>query len=339
MIKYVHPVTSQSAGGLVAQVYTQIKTDFGALVEPLTVHSPSPKLLAAVWCACRETLLVGSVRREIKEAIATTISRMNQCPYCVEGHAIMLNAASEHNVAKAVRHDRDGHIVDPKLRGLIEWALATRSPNAKILLSPPFTRQEAPQIIGTALYIHYINRVVSVLLSETALPVNRRWLKDVSIRLASWKFFRAVRRVKSPGAALILLPDAALPADLSWSEGDLAVAGALARFAAVVEGAGANTLPAEVRDCVREHIKAWNGEDPGLSRAWVEPALGQLNAASQAAGRLTLLTALAPYQVDDGIVERFRAHYPGDNQLLSAIAWASFTAARRIGTWLIAPSS
>jgi hypothetical protein len=52
---------------------------------------------------------------------------------------------------------------------------------------------------------------------------------------------------------------------------------------------------------------------------------------------LTLLTALASYQVDKSIVEDFRSHYPEDAQLIAATAWASFTAARRVGVWLAEP--
>ena len=30
---------------------------------------------------------------------------------------------------------------------------------------------------------------------------------------------------------------------------------------------------------------------------------------------------------------RFRLHYPDDSQLITATAWASFAAARRVGVW------
>jgi hypothetical protein len=54
---------------------------------------------------------------------------------------------------------------------------------------------------------------------------------------------------------------------------------------------------------------------------------------------LALLAALAPFQVDDALVADFRGGGPadgarGDGALVAATAWASFTAARRIGTWL-----
>lgn len=109
-IRYIQRVAPNVAEGLVGQVYAQIKKEFGALAEPFTLHSPSPELLAGAWSACRESLLVGNVRRDVKEAVAATVSRINRCPYCVDAHTIMLNATSAHNSADAIIHQRDDQI-------------------------------------------------------------------------------------------------------------------------------------------------------------------------------------------------------------------------------------
>jgi len=101
-IKYIHAVKAASAEGLVKQVYAQIKRDFGAQVEPFTLHSPYPKLLAGAWMACRESELAGNVGRDIKEAVAATVSKINQCPYCVDAHTIILNASGRRNVARKI---------------------------------------------------------------------------------------------------------------------------------------------------------------------------------------------------------------------------------------------
>lgn len=336
-IKYIQPVKPNSAEGLVAQIYAQIKGEFGALVEPFTLHSPLPGLVAGAWSACRESLLVGSVRRDIKEAVAATVSRINRCPYCVDAHTIMLNAASAYSSASSISHGRDDQIQDPAVRSIVAWAAATRSPGAEILLSPPFSREDAPEIIGTAVFFHYVNRMVTVLLSETPLPVNHQWLKGPLKRVAGWFFSRAVRRPKPLGASLEFLPETELPADLGWAETAPNIAGAFARFASVIDGIGRDLLPAELRACVREHMQAWDGKDPGLGRHWVEPTLNGLNEASKAAGRLTLLTAMAPHHVNGSVVHDFARHFPGDDKLLGALAWASFTSARRIGRWLSIP--
>ena len=334
VIRYIQPVPKSSAVGLVAEVYTQIKREFGSLVEPFTLHSPIPKLLAGAWMAARESQLAGSVRRDIKEAVAATVSKINQCPYCVDAHTIMLKATGEHKTAWAIAAGEYDQIQDSKVRAIIRWALATRLPGSKSLRSPPFSTEEAPEIIGTAVFYHYINRMVSVLLSETPLPSNRPCLKRPLKRLATVIFSRAVRRSISAGESLKFLSEAYLPADLVWGKPVPTVAGAYARFSAVVDDVGGYGLSAEVRVRVQENIQDWKGEDFGLSRSWVEQKLRGLNETSRVAGRLALLTAFAPYQIDDRVVLAFRTHFPEDEKLLGALAWASFTAARKIGSWL-----
>ena len=106
--------TSQATGpprgdGLVAEVYRQVRRDFGALVEPITVHAPVPTLLAAAWCVNRETLLVGRVRRELKEAVATVVSQLNRCPYCVDAHTAALDALGERDL---LGHEGRGFLRD-----------------------------------------------------------------------------------------------------------------------------------------------------------------------------------------------------------------------------------
>ena len=338
-IKNITPVSPASADGIVAEVYAQIKRDFGAIVEPFSLHSPSPKLLAGVWTACRETELIGIVPRNMKEIIAAAVSTTNQCPYCVDAHTIMLDAVGEHKASSALSNKTISGISDPKLRAISEWALSTRSPNSTIIHSPPFSQEEAPEIIGMAVLYHYINKMVSFFLTETPLPSNRGWMKGTLKRMAGWYFSFSANRPKLQGESLRLLPDSELPSDLIWAQDSQWVAQAFARFAAVIDEIGEEILSEDVRHCVQSYVKAWDGESPGISRQWVEQAIQNLDDKSKVVGRLILTTAIAPYQVDDEMIEHFRADYPKEETLLGALAWGSFTVARRIGTWLYTPSS
>ena len=102
----------------------------------------------------------------------------------------------------------------------------------------------------------------------------------------------------------------------------------------MIDRAGKDFIPENIQECVVKHVQAWDGKDPGLGRDWVEEAMNGLDEKSKDIGRLVLLTALAPYRVDDSIVHAFVTHINEDKKLLGALAWGSFTAARRIGTWL-----
>lgn len=333
-VKYVKPIRAGRAEGLLDRAYGQIRRDFGAVGDPFLAHSPDPELLAGVWAVERESVLCGSVPRAAKEAIASTISEINTCPYCASAHAMFTYAAGAGEVARALEAGNRERIADPRIRPLVEWASATLTPESEIVVNPPFDRDQAPEPIGTALAFHYINRVVNVLLEERLTPVPLGPLDGLVRRGAVLVFRHAVQAEREPGASLELLPDAELPDDLAWARPSPAVAGAVARLAAQAERAGEESLSPAVRERVESRVAAWRGEEPGLGRGWVEDAVAELAEDERPAGRLALLTALASYQVDDGIVEEFRRRSPADRQLVDAVAWAAFTAARRVTSWL-----
>jgi AhpD family alkylhydroperoxidase len=332
-IKYVTPVPYASATGLTAELYQQMQHDF-LPVPPLTLHSPVPHILAGLWSILQETLHTGQVDRGIKEAVAAAVSTTNACPYCVDVHTSMLHATADHAAADAILRGNYDRIRDSQLKAVVEWVVAHRIPPANGVLPPPFACQDAPEIIGTAIAFHYINRMVNVFLGDTFLPVPSA-LKGLTGRLfGAIAGKRLVARVPRQGESLKFVPQARLPDDLSWAAANPAVAGAFAGFAEVIEAAGAAVLPEPVRVLVWHAVQAWCGEEMGISRHWVEEALVEVKDEHRATARLVLLTALASYQVDASIVEDFQAHYPHDAQLIAATAWASFTAARRVGTWL-----
>jgi hypothetical protein len=208
-----------------------------------------------------------------------------------------------------------------------------------MLANPPFSIEEAPEAIGTALVYHYVNRMVHVFLGDNLVPLPSGF-RSIARRIYGATFARSmVRRGGEPGASLDLLPDAPLPSDLRWAESNPIIAGAWARFAAVVDEAGQRVLPEPVRALLLTRLAQWKGEDPGMSAASVEDTVASLDETHRPAARFVLLVALASYRVDDRSVEAFRAATPGDRDLVEAAAWAALQAARRIGSWLQAPNA
>ena len=337
MIKYIHPIDPAAAQGLVAEVYAQINRDFGRIVEPFRLHSPLPKLLAGSWIACRETELVGAVPRTVKEVVAAAVSMLNQCSFCADAHTIMLNSTGDRPIADAIGKAHYEKIPDPAIKAIAEWALATLSPGCRILSSPPFSQREAPEIIGTAVFYHYINRVATIFLGDTPLPSSRAWLEDPLKRFAGLMFRRSVRRLKTPGESLDLLPPADLPEYLKWMEINPTVAGGFARFVGAIQDIEEIALSYEARKHVFRIIDRWTGEAAN-TRNWIEDEIGQLDEAQESAIRLSLLAALSPNQIDGEDVLNFRKYFPGDTGLLGTIAWASFTAAMKICKWIQFPS-
>jgi AhpD family alkylhydroperoxidase len=317
------PVTAESFSG---KILSGIRREFGAEVEPFTLHLPVPELLAGAWMTCRETLLAGNGRRDAKEVVAAAVSTLNRCSYCIDAHSMMLLGSSGNDYLEALH--------DPLLQKTAAWAKATRTPDSPLLRKPPFNLEEAPAFIGTAIFFHYINPLVTILLGASPLPFTFGLPKKVSLHMAAWFFGGAIRLQKQPGTSIELLPETTLPDDMLWAHSSQPIAAAFARFTQAVEQAGTRTLSAETRAAVTDTVRKWQGENPPMNNGWCEEAIAHLGIADKTAGRLALLTALAPYKIDKTIVFAFSTHFPGDDKLLSALAWSSFTAARRIGSWL-----
>jgi hypothetical protein len=332
-VRYVSPVHGGAAQGLVRQVYGQVEQEFGILAPSIALHSPAPQVLAASWLMLRETVLVtGKVPRPAKEAVATTVSLGNTCPWCVAVHSKMLSGLA----GGLVVADRPAEsIADPELREVTTWARDCENEERARRHEPACPAAEAPELIGTTVMFHYYNRMVNVFLTEVPLPPGapKLALRPV-MQILARRMQPAAEVTYQPGTSLDLLPAASLPGDLSWTAGETVLEEAFARGCAAVDEAGARSVPSSVRDLVLAQLQDWHGERRGPSRAWVEDAVSGLPAADQSAGRLALLTAFASYQVGRSDIGKFRADRPGDATLIEATAWASLAAARRVGTWI-----
>ena len=331
-LQHLVPVKPSKAKGLVAQVYSQIKQDFGRIVEPFTLHSPLPQLLAGVWMASRESELVGNVPREAKEAIAACVSQLNKCPYCVDAHAIILTAKGDKKTAQQIIKEQYQNIKNPNTRKITEWALASLSPDSKLIKNPPFKAEEAPEIIGTTVFYHYINPLVTIFLGKTPLPlpIFRTPMKRIASRL----FKKAVNRQKTPGTSLPLLPERNLPKDLTWAKNSPNVAGAYARFAAAIKDIEKTYVPIATRKTIIKHLDEWSSNTQQNEIQWKRETTSKMEPLTEIATKLALLSINLPNRIDKKTINSFQKHSSQKNQLLAITAWASFAKAKKIGTWL-----
>ena len=329
-IRYVSPVMPDKADGLVATLYAQTERDFGMVAPPVALHSPNPPVLAAAWAMLRETLVVtGQADRAEKEVVAATVSVANACPYCVAVHTA---AAQEVIPGLDAAGITSGDLASPLLKNIAGWARSSGLHGSN--QSPP--PGHFAELAGVAVTFQYLNRMVTIFLPESPLP------PMTPKAIGGWVMGMLASAMTSaspvPGASLDALPDTPLPEELSWAAGDSRIAATLAGAAAAIEEAAAQVVTMPVRELVAGRLRTWDGRPPGPSRAWADEAVAVLDEADRPAGRLAILTALAPYQVGKADIDGFRTAgklgKAGDAAVISLTSWASMAAARTVGSWL-----
>lgn len=338
MIRYVPIIHPDAATGAVREIYAQIEDEFGLVAPPFVAHSGAPEILTAFWSLTRQTQLVGEEPRALKEAVAAVVSRINACPFCLDAHSMMLKAAKLHQVATFIAAAREAKLADPGLRDLLQWAAATRMPDHPLVRTPPFSIEERPEIVATAIRFHYVNRLAIVLLDGSPLPRGFRsgLLRGFAMKLGARRFAAVMTRSERAAEPV----SGQVPPDsLRWAARSPHIVGAFVRFGAVVEAAAEAVVDRATRALVTARVARWQGEDMPLSRSWVEAEIAGLGQDERPAARLALLTALAPHQVDASTVASFVRRADGERLLLPLLSWANWVAAQRVGSWLTAPAA
>ncbi|MGW1744363.1 carboxymuconolactone decarboxylase family protein [Streptomyces sp. NPDC002092] len=315
--RFTQPLPPKAATGRVAEVYEQLARDFGIdRAATFVVLSSAPEILAPTWALMRESLIAGAGSRTGKELAAYGVSRANKCPFCVDAHTVLLHATGDHALAERLARgelpEREEHA------RVLAWGQHTRVPGAG-LMPYPFPHEHAPAYIGTALAFHFINRIVSALLTEQLLPGNAQRLRPVR-SLAGRSLARTVRRTAVPGAALALLDDPA-PGP-AWAAGTTVGPAYAALRSATAAGAG--LLDAEEQALVREALWDWDGSHPPLGWA------GLPDRRQHPGARLALLAALAPYRITGEDVTAWRRPERTDHCLVHLVSYGAFAAVDRM---------
>ncbi|MEU1615828.1 carboxymuconolactone decarboxylase family protein [Streptomyces sp. NPDC005722] len=323
------PAPPGGATGRTAAVYAQLAADFGIGHAPTFVAlSAAPDLLAAAWAVLRESLLAGRVPRADKELVAVGVSAANRCPFCVDAHTVLLHATGDHRLAETVA--RGGTPGDPGQAALVAWGRATATPGTPAAAAYPFAPRDAPEFVGTALAFHFVNRMVSALLTEDLLPGGLQRLRLVR-SLGGRALARTVRRPLPPGASLPLLRGPAGPVPRWAADAPVGTAFAALRRAAAV---GGERLGDTAREAVVAAVDAWDGTPPPLGGDPAAAALAAVPVAERPGARLALLAALAPYRITEADAEAWRIADPDpyDADLVRLLAFGAMTAVSRIET-------
>ncbi|MEU4237592.1 carboxymuconolactone decarboxylase family protein [Actinoplanes sp. NPDC026619] len=305
--RFFTPAPARAATGLVAEVYRQLREDFLGPMPTFQALSPMPELLAATWALMREALLAGDTDRVDREVVAASVSRANRCRFCLDAHVTMLHALGEPGLAEVIA--AGGTPAEPRHAELARWAAAGRRPG-------PYR----PEITGTLLAFHFINRIVSALLAPDLLPGGLQ--RFPAVRSAGGRLYaRAVREPRPPGRGLRLIAAAPPPA---WAgDSPAGVAYASLRNAAC---RGGELLSELGRETVTGTVGWENGQHPERPAEWAADLVRDLPPADRVGARIALLAAFAPASITRGDVGLWRLSRPADADLVRLVAYGAITA-------------
>ncbi len=330
-MRYVSAIPTRKAKGLTKKVYDMIREDFFKNGS-LTSRSKVPELMAAIWTAGREAMLVeDKVDRTTKDAISAVLSQINDCPYCEDMLVSLVHAGGEHGAAKDIFAQNDLQKTDANLRERLEWVRAIATPGQEDIPLLPFTLEQLPEVLGTLMGMSDINRFSHVVMEDTPVnaPLGIQKAKSAALRIFGTEL-EVTRRVPlKKGRALSLLPSAQLPEDMYWAEPNSRVADALARYTAVVEREASRVISPSVKRIVEASLNNWQGEHMPISRSWVNEDIETLRGDDRAIAKLAIVLGKAPYQVDEKMAEAVLGNDRDEQRFIRILAWASFTGARR----------
>jgi AhpD family alkylhydroperoxidase len=322
--RFFTPAPAKAATGLTAEVYRQLRDDFLGPVPTFLALSAVPELLAATWALMREALLAGDTPRVDRELVASAVSRANRCRFCVDAHVMLLHALGEHELAEVI-----GRGDLPRQRGhaeLVAWAEASRTPRATA-----WTSRYGPELTGTLLAFHFINRVVSALLEPDLLPAGlqrARAVRSVGGRL----YARAARAPKEPGRSLPLLGAGTQTPPVWAGESPIGVAYASLREAA---NKGGDLLSDTGRRTVTATVRWEDGRHPAQPARWAGELVRDLSGADRVGTRIALLAAFAPAAIGPDDVAAWRLSHPADADLVRLVAFGAITATDHVARALV----
>lgn len=338
-LRHVEPITVKAATGVVAEVYEQVTDEF-FINGAITAHSLNPPLLVGMWIGGRELVLVdGGLTRDDKQALGSTFAQLNGCSYCEDLLVGVTYASRAPRLARAIRQRAQDSFEDQDTAALHRWALATTTPEADALRTPPFGPELAAEALGVSLVFHYLNRFTRVFFdgSPVRSPLLFEGATSSMLRVFAIELRPSIMRRLQPGRANTLLPEAALPEDLWWARGNPRIVDPVSRWVGTIDAQGEAVLSEAARARVEGFLAGWRGEPMGLTRAWLQPYTRGLAAHDAVAVRIALLTAIEGTQINDELVSDFIECWAGqdpDAALVTTVVWAAMKTARRITGWV-----
>ena len=331
-MRYVDAVPAKEVTGLLEEIYKQVDEDF-FINGSLTSHSSVPELMAAVWIGGRETIIQpDKLDQKTKEAMAATLSRVNDCPYCGDMLISLVHSAGDKKAAKSIFSGNESGLVDEVLERRLKWVAEAATPGSELPEFVPFSVEELPEAIGTIVAMGHVNRFSHIVMDGSPVPFGQSRTKYAALSMFSRELTAVVTRDLMPGKSLGLLPQAVLPADMEWALGHPRIADAMARWSGAIETHALPAVSKTVREVLTDFLNNWRGERLPISRAWLDEATDGLEDFDRGIAKLCLVVAVAPWQFTDDLIQPLiGSSVEAKQNIVKTLNFAAFSGARRLG--------
>lgn len=327
-INHISYISEKKAYGKLGEIYKHIKQDFGKVAEPFVLHSSDIDLTAAIWSLFYETVLVDTeVKRSLKEAVATCVSEVNKCRYCVDAHSIMLFGTDEKLNGKIQEIKNNKIVSESRSDKIIQWALSSIDFDADIIKNPPFAIKDAPEIIGTVIIFNYINRMVTVFAGETPLPVSF-WEKTVKKIALKLYFRKAISKNKHKGESLVFISGRSHFAGKK-TETEFT----MSHFRRLIYKNIETIIPDELKKLLKKISSKPGFLKSGSGKTELADLLQALDDEDKQIAEFCFLMMFEPYKVYQKHIARLKQKFD-DREILYLASFCSFIIAENIGNEL-----
>ena len=330
---HIRYIDKKRSSGKLKEVYNHIELNFGKIAEPFVIHSINSKLTAGVWAMLFETVLIETeIKRSLKEAIATCISDINKCSYCVDAHSVMILGTEKKLQSGISKIKKENPELKSKEDKMISWALNNLNFESKIIQDPPFGEDEAAEIIGTAVLFHYINRVVNVFGGETPLPT-LKMKAMVKLFAVNFIFKKAIKRKKVKGESLVFFDDNNYQSSFEWADRNPEILIAFQYFKLNTEKNIGKFLSTDLIMALKKSTGNSDLLKPVPDRDNLDTFLNKIKPSEREIAEFCFLIMYENYKIHDKHLNKLKEKFT-DEEILQVAAFSSFLIAESIGNKL-----
>ncbi|MFD0556006.1 hypothetical protein FB566_1227 [Stackebrandtia endophytica] len=293
IVRHITPIAPDHATGLIAEVYEQVNREFSSIGPAVQMLTPSEQIAAAAWVLLREAqLATGEVPLTHKMMVALGVAQVNRFGYDEAAFLAMLRIIGRSDLAALIEAGETP--ADPALARPLSWARSTGEP------SPRELAEHRAELIGTALFSHFIHRMGAAMLPAGLHPGTLR--TDDEPPFEGAPVFRTPKPAE-PGLGLRLLADNPRRKPPTWASGPIGTA-----YAALASAAaqGVHLLTESAGRVASEVIARHRGRRVWHGAPW-ESDLASLTEVERRGAELAILAGLAPERITDALVRSWRA--------------------------------